>query len=127
MELIHAKEAYANTLLAQRKARSIMFNDLAIYFNSYVNEITAQGKFACLIRWQDFDMDENLATDEEALTELLENIVSAGYEVELCYNSPSAFNPCGLVIGWGNNALEAISSIFANMNGELWRGEEYGI
>lgn len=123
MELIHAKEAYANTLLAQRKARRIMFNDLAIYFNSRINEVAANGETACIIRWRDFDMDENLATDEEALTELLENVVSAGYEVELCYNHPSAFNPCGMVIGWGNNAADSINLAFAATMGELCKGE----
>ena len=123
MELIHAKEAYANTLLAQRKARRIMFNDLAIYFNSRINEVAANGETACIIRWRDFDMDENLATDEEALTELLENVVSAGYEVELCYNHPSAFNPCGMVIGWGNKAIDSIDFAFAATMGELCKGE----
>lgn len=123
MELIHAKEAYANTLLAQRKARRVMFSDLAIYFNSRINEVAALGETACIIRWRDFDMDENLATDEEALTELLENIISAGYEVELCYNHPSAFNPCGMVIGWGNNAADSIDLAFAATMGELCKGE----
>lgn len=123
MELIHAKEAYANTLLAQRKARRIMFNDLAIYFNSRINEVAANGETACIIRWRDFDINEELATDEEATVELIENIVAAGYEAEFCYNHPSAYNPCGIVIGWGEDAASSVALAFAATEGELCRGD----
>lgn len=123
MELIHADVAYANTLMARRDARKVMFNDLAIYFNSRINEVAAKGETACIIRWKDFDINEDLATDEEATTELIENIITAGYEAEFCYNSPSAFNPCGIVVGWGNDALNSIDVAFAATQGELSRGE----
>ena len=123
MELIHADIAYANSLMARRDARKLIFDDLAIYFNSRINEIAAKGETACIIRWRDFDINEDFATDEEAVTELLEHIISAGYEVELCYNHPSAFNPCGMVIGWGNNAADSIALAFAATMGELCRGE----
>lgn len=123
MELISAKQAYANTLLSKRRARRIMFNDLAVYFNNRVNKVAAQGDSVCIIRWKDFDVDENLATDEEAVTELIENILSAGYEVELCYNSPAAYNPCGIVVAWGVDAIAAIDWAFCQVEGRLWRGE----
>ena len=87
MELIHAKEAYAHTVLAKRNARRVMFEDLALCFNKYVNEAAAHAETAILLRWRDFDINEELATDEEALTELLNNVMAAGYEAEFCYIS----------------------------------------
>ena len=58
MELIHAKEAYANTLIAKSKARRIMFEDLALCFNKYVNEAAARAETAILLRWRDFDIGD---------------------------------------------------------------------
>ena len=66
---------------------------------------------------------EIVAEEMSIPSELLENVVSAGYEVELCYNHPSAFNPCGMVIGWGNNAADSIDLAFAATMGELCKGE----
>lgn len=123
MELIHAKEAYANTLLAQRHTRRLMFEKLAMFFNKCINDASACCKTTCIIRWRDFDVNEEIATDEEATAELLENVVTAGYEVEFCYNSPSAYNPCGIVVAWGNNAEEELKEAFESVEGNLWRGE----
>lgn len=123
MELIHAKEAYAHTVLAKRNARRVMFEDLALYFNKYVNEAAAHAETAILLRWRDFDINEELATDEEALTELLNNVVAAGYEAEFCYVSPSAYNPCGIVVAWGDNATQDITDMFFKLSGTICRGE----
>ena len=123
MELIHAKEAYANTLIAKSKARRIMFEDLALCFNKYVNEAAARAETAILLRWRDFDINEELATDEEALTELLNNVMAVGYEAEFCYNSPSAYNPCGIVVAWGENAVDDIVDMFLKCAETIYRGE----
>lgn len=123
MELIHADIAYANSLMARRNARKLIFDDLAIYFNSRINEVAAKGDTACIIRWQDFDINEDFATDDQLTTELIENIISAGYEAEFCYVSPSAYNPCGVVIGWGQDAKESINLLFLAVGNSLYRGE----
>ena len=123
MEIIHADVAYANSLIARRNARHLMFTELAVYFNNCINKAAADGKTYCIIRWRDFDENEDLATDNEATIELIDNIIVAGYEVAFCYNSSTAFNPCGIVIGWGKEAKESIDIAFAETEGELYKGE----
>lgn len=76
MEIIHAKEAYAHSILAQRNARRIMFDDLALCFNKFVNEAACKGLTAIIFRWKDFDVNEEIATDEDAITEFLNNVVA---------------------------------------------------
>lgn len=122
MELIHADFAFANTLRARRRKREVLFDNLVLYFNKAVDKAAKQGKNACIIRWKDFDIKEDYATDEEAVGELLDSILSAGYEVELCYISSNAYNPCGIAVGWGNSVDEAITEAF-NMHTDLYRGE----
>lgn len=123
MEIIHAKEAYAHSILAQRNARRIMFEDLALCFNRFVNEAATKGETVIVLRWKDFDMNEEIATDEEALYELLGNIIAAGYEAEFCYNSPSAYNPCGIVVAWGLQAQADITAMFGENSEIIYRGE----
>ena len=122
MELIHADFAFANTLRARRRKREVLFDNLVICFNKVVDKTAKQGKNACAIQWRDFDIKEDYATDEEAVGELLDSILTAGYEVELCYNGAGVYNPCGIVVGWGNNALEAIREVFDN-DDNLYQGE----
>lgn len=122
MELIHADFAFANTLRARRRKREILFDNLVICFNKTVDKAAKQGKNACVIQWCDFDIKEDYATDEEAVGELLDRILVAGYEVELCYCSSYAYNPCGIVVAWGLNALDAIHEIFDEEK-NLYRGE----
>ena len=38
MNLINADVAYANSLLARRKNRHLIFDDLAIHFNNQINK-----------------------------------------------------------------------------------------
>lgn len=123
MEIIHAKEAYANAMLAKYQARRSMFERAAAAFNKIVIEAADRGEIAALLRWRDFDIDEELAVDEEALTELLNQIVASGYDAEFCYCSPVAFNPCGIVFAWGEYTLDAINEVFQNLTGEIYRGE----
>lgn len=122
MEIIHAKEAYAHSILAQRNARRIMFEDLALCFNKFVNEAAGKGRTAIIFRWKDFDANEEIATDEDAVTEFLNNIFVAGYDAEFCYISPSAYNPCGVVVAWGENSTEDIRLMFLEHT-EICRGE----
>lgn len=122
MEIIHAKEAYAHSILAQRNARRIMFEDLALCFNKFVNEAANKGQTAIIFRWKDFDINEEIATDEDAVTEFLNNVIIAGYDAEFCYISPSAYNPCGVVVAWGENPAEDIRLMFLEHT-EICRGE----
>lgn len=122
MELIHAKEAYAHSILAQHNARHIMFEDLALCFNKFVNEAANKGKTAIIFRWKDFDANEEIATDEDAVTEFLNSVIVAGYDAEFCYTSPSAYNPCGVVVAWGENPTEDIRLMFLEHT-EIYRGE----
>ena len=122
MELIHAKEAYMHSILAQHHARHIMFEDLALCFNKFVNEAANKGKTAIIFRWKDFDANEEIATDEDAVTEFLNSVIVAGYDAEFCYTSPSAYNPCGIVVAWGKNPPEDIRLIFLEHT-EIYRGE----
>lgn len=119
MELIKATEAYASTLLARR----LKMEKLALYFNKVITEAAAKGNTTCIIRWKDFDMDEELATDEDTTIQLIESIVSAGYDAEFCYNNPYAFNPCGIVIAWGEETEKLLNEAFAQVDGQLYRGE----
>lgn len=122
MEIIHAKEAYAHSILAQRNARRVMFEDLALCFNKFVNEAASKGQTAIIFRWKDFDANEEIATDEDAVTEFLNNVIVAGYDAEFCYISPSAYNPCGVVVAWGENPIEDIRLMFLEHT-EICRGE----
>ena len=122
MELIHAKEAYAHSILAQHNARHIMFEDLALCFNKFVNEAANKGKTDIIFRWKDFDDNEEIATDEDAVTEFLNSVIVAGYDAEFCYTYPSAYNPCGVVVAWGENPIEDIRLMFLEHT-EIYRGE----
>ena len=51
MEIIHAKVAYANTLLAEYEARNSLFEKMIHYFNQKVKEkATASNLFCSLER-----------------------------------------------------------------------------
>lgn len=122
MELIHAKVAHATSLLAETKSRAATFENMVKYFNKTVNETAAKGEYACVIRWKDFDLDESYATDCEASLELLSSIIGAGYEAAFCYCSSSCYNPCGVVVGWGEAPEQAIDDYFNYTEG-LCKGE----
>lgn len=123
MKLIKANDAYANTLLVQQKAKQNMFNKFEAHFNKLVTDTANLGETAFALEWKEFDTSEELAINEDLMGALLDYIVLAGYEVELCYNSPSAFNPCGIVVAWGEKAEEDISVVFDLLDGLIWRGE----
>lgn len=122
MEIIRAKEAYAYSVLAKHNARHIMFDDLVLCFNKFVNEAACKGHTAIVFLWKDFDVNEEIATDEDAITEFLNNVIIAGYDAEFCYISPSAYNPCGIVVAWGENPSEDIRLMFVEHT-EIYRGE----
>ena len=125
MNLINADVAYANSLLARRKNRHLIFDDLAIHFNNQINKASKVGEMASIFRWADFGLEEDFATEEELTVELLENIIAAGYDAEFCYISPAAYNPCGIVVGWGKEAEVRIKWLIDETDG-LYRGEEDG-
>lgn len=123
MNLINAKVAYANSLLAKHKKRRLIFNDLAIHFNNQVNKVSQKGEMATIFRWADFGLEEDFATEEELTAELLDGIIAAGYEAEFCYNGPSVYNPCGIVVGWGEEVESQIAKVFEETAG-IYRGDE---
>lgn len=122
MEIIHAKIAYANTLLAEHEARNSLFEKMIHCFNQKVKEEAMNGSHICTVLWKEFDIDEAYATDCEATAELLSSIIGAGYEASFCYNGPSVYNPCGIIVGWGPNANEWIEDFFRHSE-ELYKGE----
>lgn len=122
MEIIHAKVAYANTLLAEYEVRNSLFEKMIRHFNKKVKEAATNGCHTCAILWKEFDIDEAYATDCEATAELLSSIVGAGYEAVFCYNGPSVYNPCGIVVGWGPEANECIEDFFQHSE-SLFKGE----
>ena len=91
-------------------------------FNQKVKEEAMNGRHICTILWKEFDIDEAYATDCEATAELLSSIIGAGYEASFCYNGPSVYNPCGIIVGWGPNANEWIEDFF-RCSEELYKGE----
>lgn len=123
MELILAKEAYANTLLAQVKAKRDLFSKFMLSFNKFVTNTYSRGESTFVLRWKDFDKTEELATNEDLLGEILNYVILAGYDVEFCYNGPSAYNPCGIIVAWGAEAEKDITVMFDSLDGVLWRGE----
>ena len=114
MDLLNADIATAHSLLARQKRRRKSFNDLAIHFNKVINDASAQGKFVVSLLWKDFGLAEEFCFEEELITELLEHIVSAGYEAELCYYTPYVSNPCGVVVAWGADAAKLAETVAEN-------------
>ena len=81
MELIHADFAFANTLRARRRKREVLFDNLVLYFNKAVDKAAKQGKNACIIRWKDFDIKEDYATDEDIAAEDDQHIADLLYRL----------------------------------------------
>lgn len=122
MEIIHAKTAYSNTLLAEARHREHLFGLMVNCFNDKIRAASTEGETVCSILWKEFDMDENYATDCKATEELINTIIGAGYEAEFCYNSRTAYNPCGIVVAWGPDPQLSISDFF-NFTNELYKGD----
>lgn len=118
MEIIHAKTAYANTLLAEQH----LLDSMITCFNNKVRLASMEGKRVCHVLWKEFDIDENYATDCEATATLLDVLLGAGYDVEFCYNGRTVFNPCGVVAAWGPYSEGIIEEFFYNAE-DLYRGE----
>ena len=122
MEIIHAKVAYADTLLAEYEMHHSLFEKMIRHFNKKVKEEAMAGFQTCFVLWKEFDIDEAYATDCEATAELLSSIIGAGYEAVFCYNGPNISNPCGIVVGWGPEANECIEDFFQHSK-NLFKGE----
>ena len=122
MEIIHAKIAYSNTLMAEVKSRQSLFKQMVSCFNDKVRVASNEGRTVCSLLWKEFDLDESYATDCEATAELLNTIIGAGYEAEFCYNGRTVCNPCGIVVAWGPCQEESIADFF-NYSENLFRGE----
>ena len=122
MELLNAKVVYASTLVAKQKTLDILLAKFANCFNKKVSEAAEKGLYCCSLRWREFDEEENFAIDDDAIEILLSSIYAAGYEVSFSYISPSAYNPCGVVIGWGPEAEKVVEDFFLQ-NSEICKGE----
>lgn len=111
MKIIEARLAKQVSNAAKKR---IVPDELIAKLNGEIRNTASNGKKACAFYW-------NVDIEPEFLEKFLTEVLSAGYDVEFCYTSPTASNACGVVVGWGTS--RDIDEIFQDPSRDIYRQE----
>lgn len=112
MKLIEAEKAKIVTKIALSKIRQRSSEELIAILNEKIKEAAENGEKACVFFWPRVD-------DFSVLENFLNEVLKSGYETELCYSSPRAFNANGIVVSWGTQL--DIDKLFQNPEKNIYR------